>query len=273
MAEQVEIADRVEHLVLHELVVVTEPVGIQHAVLVHHDGVVETAAEREALGTHALDLVHETEGPGAAHFLHVRVRREIDDNPVTRRIEGRMAEVDRELETESVVRIEPCPLVTMTHLDGLADADEALGSVLLLDAGRLDQEHEWRRAAIHDRDLRRGQVDVQVVDAETRERRHQVLDRRDAHALVLEARRQSGVLDDVRTGLDVDRLGQVDAVEHDPGARRGRTQREEHLLAGVQADAGGADDVPEGSLPEHSGGSGRCDGRGFGHGCVSRRGG
>jgi hypothetical protein len=154
-----------------------------------------------------------------------------------------------------------------------ADADEALGSVLLLDAGRLDQEHERRRTAIHDRDLGRCQVDMQVVDSETRERRHQVLDGRDPHALVLEARGQAGVLHDVRTGRDVDRLGQVDAVEDDPGTRRRRTQREEHLLAGVQADAGGADDVPEGSLPEHSGGSGRCGGRGFGHGCVSRRGG
>jgi hypothetical protein len=47
MAQQVQVADRVEHLVLHELVVVAQPVAVQHAVLVHHDRVVEAAAQRE----------------------------------------------------------------------------------------------------------------------------------------------------------------------------------------------------------------------------------
>ena len=42
-------------------------------------------------------------------------------------------------------------------------------------------------AAVHDRNLRTGDVDVQVVDAESGERRHQVLDRGNRGAVLLRA--------------------------------------------------------------------------------------
>ena len=52
-----------------------------------------------------------------------------------------------------------------------------------------------------------GEIDVHVVDAKARERRHQMLDRRHAHAVLLQARRQPRVADGIRIGLDLDRLG------------------------------------------------------------------
>ena len=45
--------------------------------------------------------------------------------------------------------------------------------------------------------------------------------------------------------------GEIDAAEHDAGIGRGRTQREIDLLAGVQADAGGADHVLQRALLDH----------------------
>ena len=46
MAEQIEVADCVEHLVLDEFVVVAQPVVIEHTVLIEHDCIVERSAER-----------------------------------------------------------------------------------------------------------------------------------------------------------------------------------------------------------------------------------
>jgi hypothetical protein len=76
----------------------------------------------------------------------------------------------------------PCPLVAVLHLDAPSYAEEFLRCGLLLDAGLLDEEDERRRAAIHDGQLGRIDVDIRVVDAEPPQRGHQVLDGVDLHA-------------------------------------------------------------------------------------------
>ena len=98
-----------------------------------------------------------------------------------------------------------------------------LAALLHLEPGRLQQEHERAGAAIHDGHFGRGQIDVGVVDAETGERGHEVLDGRDAHAVLLEARGEARVADRVRLSLDLHRVGEVDAAENDAGIGRGRT--------------------------------------------------
>ena len=45
------IADRGQHLVPYELVGIAQALGVEHAVFVHHDRVVEAAAERQPLAT------------------------------------------------------------------------------------------------------------------------------------------------------------------------------------------------------------------------------
>ena len=45
MPEQVKVADRVQHLVLHEFVVVAKAFGVQHAEIIEHNRVLEAAAE------------------------------------------------------------------------------------------------------------------------------------------------------------------------------------------------------------------------------------
>ena len=47
MADHVQVANRVQHLVLHEFVVVAQALGIEHAVVVDHDRVVHAAAQRQ----------------------------------------------------------------------------------------------------------------------------------------------------------------------------------------------------------------------------------
>ena len=60
VADQGQVADRVEDLVADELVLEAERV-VQHAGLADHDGVVERAAEREALLAQRLDFLEERE--------------------------------------------------------------------------------------------------------------------------------------------------------------------------------------------------------------------
>src|SRR5262249_29546461 len=54
--EQVEVPDRIEDLVLDELVLVAQPVLVQDAEVIEHDRVVEAAAERQVAGAHGLEV-------------------------------------------------------------------------------------------------------------------------------------------------------------------------------------------------------------------------
>jgi len=133
VAQQVEIADRVEDLVLDELVFVTEPVLVHHAGIVEHDRVVEIAAEREIARTQCLDVAHEAEGARPTDFLEERRRGEIHGGALRAALEDGVAELDLEVHLETVEGIEAGPLVAVLDLHRLADADEALGRALLLD--------------------------------------------------------------------------------------------------------------------------------------------
>jgi hypothetical protein len=108
--EQVEVADRIEHLVLDELVAVAQTIGVQHAVLVEHDGVFQPAALRQAVLAQPLHLLHETEGARPRDFADVRVLGKIDGHRLTGAIDCRMIETDRERQAETVVRFEARPL-------------------------------------------------------------------------------------------------------------------------------------------------------------------
>src|SRR5439155_7301836 len=78
--EQVEVADRVQYLVLDELVVVAQSFGIEHAEVVQHDRVLQAATEPEARRAHRFDVVHEAKCPGARHFLDIGMLGEVDDD-------------------------------------------------------------------------------------------------------------------------------------------------------------------------------------------------
>ena len=150
------------------------------------------------------------------------------------------------------MRLEAGDLVAVAHFHRALDADEALGRVLLLDAGGLQQEHERTGGAVHDRHFRRGQFDVGIVDAEAGQRRHQVFDGLHLGAIATQAGAQHGFADQVRIGRDFDHRLEVGAAEHDAGVDRCRAQGQEDLLAAMQTDAGGADQVLEGALAQHS---------------------
>src|SRR3569832_582867 len=250
-AEQKEIADRVEHLVLDELVVVPQAVFVENTAIVNHYGVVEAAAEREVLFAQQLDIAGKTEGARATHFFNERRSGKIHDRFLAAALEYRMIEVDGERHLEAFKGIEARPLVALVHFHGLLDADKTLRRVLLFHARGLNQKHERPGAAVHDRHFGRAEIDVGIVDAETRERGQQMLDRRDAHITVDQCCRQGGFTDVFGAGSNLDRRFPIDAAEHDACIHCRRPQGEIHLFPAMEADSGGPYHILQRSLLDH----------------------
>ena len=123
--------------------------------------------------------------------------------------------------------------------------------ILFFDAGRLQQEYERARAAVHDRNFRGGQVDIDIIDAETRHGRQQVLNGCDFDAVFYQRCAQHGLTDKHRVCGNIHRLIEVDAAKRYAGIFRSRAQCHIDFFARVQADAGGTYGGFEGSLSQH----------------------
>src|SRR5690606_36518498 len=67
--QQIDIAERIEHLVLGELVFVAQATIVQDAIVINDNGVVETAALCQPRAAQILDFVHESEGARTRNFL------------------------------------------------------------------------------------------------------------------------------------------------------------------------------------------------------------
>jgi hypothetical protein len=162
-----------------------------------------------------------------------------------------MIERDAEIHFEAVERGELSPLVAVLDADLATDADEAFRRVLLFNARRLQQKHEWTGASVHDRDLRSGKVDDHVVDAEPGEGRHQMLNRRHLDAVLHERGAEHRFAHELRIGRNVHRPVEIDAAEHDARVLGRRAQGHVDLLPRVQPDAGGAYRRLQSALSQH----------------------
>ena len=196
-----------------------------------------------------------------AMSLLVLAGAEVELDALAGLVDGWVIEVDLEGQLVAVVRLQPGPLevaaFALAHLDGLGHAHELLGRFLQLDAGALQQVHERGRRAVEDGHFFGGDVDVDVVQAQTCASRHQVLDGVDLGRARVATGRDGGGHAAVahRLGLDGDvhRLAEVDPTEDDAGVGRCRAQRQFDALAAVQAHADGAGQGLEGALLQHGG--------------------
>ena len=242
-AREVEIADRVEHLVAHELVLEAQPSFVHHAVAVDHHGVVERTAARQAVPAQVVDFLQEAEGarPGdvGLELLAVDAAR-----PALPR-DHVAFEVDLEVDPEAARRRQAGVAPAVADLDRLEDANRLARRVLHLDPGALDQEHERRGAAVHDRHLRPVELDLGVVHAAGGERAHQVLDRGDLDIAVGDRRAQRRFLAVQVRGAYAGLAVQVAAAEHDAAVGRTGLQRHRDLGPGVEADSRTVDRILE----------------------------
>ena len=226
VSDQREIADDVEHLVTDELVL--EPERIEHTGFAQHDRVVERAAERQAVLTERLDLFEETERTGRRDLLAERLFR--DPHRPRLMAQERVIEADAVGDLEVVGRIERNALVAARQRDGPDHFQVSPGRREPLRARLVYEVDERRAAAVHDRHLGVIQLDNHVVDAQTHERRHEVLHRVDRCARARQAR---GVLDagEVRHRGGNLEIAEVGAPETNAEIRRGGPQRQPNLVS------------------------------------------
>ena len=249
--EHVEIAHRVENLVLDEFIVRTQALFIEDVEFVHHDRVVERPALGEAHAAQHLHILHEAERAGAADGVLIAFAGEVDFGRLRGGVDRRMPEIDLEGKLEARMRLEPSELVAVAHLDGALHAHETARRLLLDHLGALDEKDEARAGSIHDRDLGRIHLDDAVVDAESAEGAHQVLDRRDGGPSHVDGRGHARVVHIERMRRYVHGRLKIHAAENDAGVGVGRPQHEPHLAAAVKTDADGGDRFAERALLEH----------------------
>src|SRR5690554_1641011 len=175
VAQQVEVADSVQHLVFDEFIFVAQAVFVKDAVVVHYNGVVHTAAFGQTFGAQVLDFVHKTKGTRSTYFFNKRCAGEVHRGLQRSTVKNRVIKFDGEGHFKAVKRNKAGGLVALFYYYGLFDADKFFRRILLLNTCRLNQEHKGAGAAIHNGNFRGADFDNSVVDAEAGHRREQVL--------------------------------------------------------------------------------------------------
>ena len=215
-AEEVEVADGIQQFVAHEFVVKAQALFVQNAVVIHDDGVIQSAAEGQAVALQVFNVAQKAESAGAADFADVAAAGEVEAGLVVAVAEDGVVEVDGEIEAAAGKGRESRPFVAFAYFYGFEDLDEALGGVLLADARLLQEIDEGRSAAVHDGDFWRVQLDDDVINADTGERRHEMLNGGDAHAAVIDERgAELGVAHEVGACRDFGERVKVGAAEGD----------------------------------------------------------
>src|SRR5690606_5145890 len=105
-----------EHFMADELVAEAQAVLVDDAVLVHDDRVLEAAAERALALARGFQVTQEAEGSRAADLFQERRRRKVHRHGLTMLAQRRVVEVDLDVETEAVMRVEAHPLVAFDDL-------------------------------------------------------------------------------------------------------------------------------------------------------------
>ncbi len=88
-----------------------------------------------------------------------------------------MIECNGKVNLEAIEGIETRPFITVFDHHRSLDTDKALGGILFLNPGRLDQKNEGAGATVHDGHFGRAHIDIGIIDAQTGKCRQQMLDR------------------------------------------------------------------------------------------------
>src|SRR5260370_22556182 len=164
--------------------------------------------------------------------------------------EQRMIVADAVSDLEVIRRKERDALVTTRNRNRPNDLEILAGRVQALHGRFVDQINGRRSAAVHDRPLRRVQLDDDVVDAHADERRQKMLDRLDRDLIAGQA---GGELN---PGEIVDRrrhlvIAQIRAAKTDAEISRGGSQRKTDSIAGVETNSIAGDRATKCALYVH----------------------
>ena len=212
---EIEVAQRVQHLVPDELVDVAEPLAIQHLVAADDHRIVERAAPRQSRSAELVYFVKEAEAARAAdiRFEALGVNRDRELLPADRI--GR--EVDGEVDGKSIIGGERRRLAAVADSHRLQHANGAPRCTLFDNPRAFHEEDKGRGASIHGRHFRAVDVDDRIVDLKAGKCGHEMLHRRDRVTAAIVKARAERLLDRImptRRQLDAIAIG---APEHDAG--------------------------------------------------------
>src|SRR5690606_20355701 len=131
MSQQINIADRIEHFVLHKLIRIPQTVFIDDSVLVHDHRIIETATPHQTFAAQILELVHKAEGASTADFLDKGGTGKVDLRMGVAIAKYRVIKVDGERHLEASKGEEAGFFVAVFNRDRLFDANELLRRLLL----------------------------------------------------------------------------------------------------------------------------------------------
>src|SRR5262245_53387314 len=169
-----EIADGIEHLVADELVWKAGALGVENAVIAHHESIFEGGAERIARVPKSRYVAHEAEGARASDLAAESVRADVNSQALA--ADQRMIELDLCLDAKAVfIRCDLADRITESDAYRPEHLDIPTRGLEHLDADIVDFRNERRGAAVHDRCL--GSVDLhhRVIDVKSRKRSKDVL--------------------------------------------------------------------------------------------------
>ena len=223
VADQIEVANGIQHLVLYELIGITQTICVEDAIFIEYDGIFQAAPQGKPVLTQELDFLRKAEGTGPRDIARITLLGKIKAHLLAGTIDGRMIENNGEIELEALIGRQAGNFVAFLDLDRLLDPQKTLGHILFDNAGRLNQEHKGRRGPIQNRHFGRIQIEPDVIDTQPTQGGHQVLDGADTNAIHIETGTHPRVADQQCTCLDVDRGFQIGTPEHDARIRRRRT--------------------------------------------------
>ena len=233
VADEREVADRVEDLVADELVLEAQRV-VEDAGLAEDDRVVERAAERQAVLPQHLDVLEEREGARRRQLLGERF---LGDAQRARLVpQQRVIVADAVGDLEVIRRVERDALVAARQRDRPDDLQVLARRLQPLHARFVNQVDERRRAAVHDRHFRRVQLDDGVVDADADQGREQVLHRLDRDFVDRQPGRELDPRQVVHRGGHFV-VAQIGPPETDAEIRDSGFKSEIDLVAGVKPDS------------------------------------
>src|SRR5215470_6872949 len=149
-AREREVADRVEHLVAHELVGKARAFRVEDAVVADDQGVLERGSERIARIPQGRDVAHEAEGARAGDLAAERLWLYVDRQGLA--ADERVVELHLGLDPEAA-RVGTDFAEGIAHGDTyrLEHLDMAPRLIERLETDQVNRGHERRRAAVHDR--------------------------------------------------------------------------------------------------------------------------
>jgi hypothetical protein len=171
-----------------------------------------------------------------------------------------MIEADAVGDLEVVRRIQGNPLVSLRERNRAQHFQVSSRRLKPFHPRLVDEVHEGRGAAVHDRHFRAVQFDNRVVDAESGQRGEQVLDGLDRNRFA----RQTGlILDSSQVGHHRGdfQTAEIGALKADAGISRRRLQRQGYFVAGMKTDSGAGDGSTKGTLGAHDLSVDRWEGR------------